>query len=131
MRSTFVKALLLLILALVAVNGAVFADGDHAGGDDHWTGEVLDLACYLSHGAKGEDHAGCAKTCVKGGQPMGLLTDDGTVYLLAADHKDGAPFEAVKEHAGGRVEVMGKADESSGMKMITVQGSKPAPDAAD
>jgi len=89
-----------------------------------WTGEVLDLACYVAKGAKGEDHAGCAKKCVKGGQPMGLLAEDGTVVLLAADHSDGAPFEALKDLAGQTVEVSGELTERDGVKVVKVTGSK-------
>ena len=89
-----------------------------------WSGEVLDLACYMANGAHGADHADCAKTCVKKGQPMGLLTDDGTLVLLAADHKDGAPYEALKDMAGHKAEVTGVMSESAGVKMVTVTGSK-------
>jgi len=91
-----------------------------------WTGEVLDLACYAAQGAMGSDHAGCAKNCVKGGQPMGLLTEDGTVLLLAANHKDGAPYEALKELAGEQAEVTGELAERDGMKVVSVTGSKAA-----
>ena len=100
--------------------------GSMAAEEDTWTGEVLDLACYVAKGAMGHDHAGCAKTCVKNGQPMGLLTDDGTLILLAADHKDGEPFEAVKDHAGQKVMVSGVLAERDGMKIVTVTGSKSA-----
>lgn len=89
-------------------------------------GEVLDLACYVGRGAKGADHAGCAKSCVKGGQPMGLLTDDGTVVLLAASHGDGAPYEALKDWAGQMVEITGEMSERDGMKVVSVTGSKAA-----
>lgn len=91
-----------------------------------WSGEVLDLACYVARGAKGEDHAGCAKSCVKGGQPMGLLTEDGTVVLLAANHKDGSPYEALKDWAGQMVEVTGEMSERDGIKVVSVTGSKAA-----
>lgn len=91
-----------------------------------WTGEVLDLACYIANGAQGANHTGCAKTCVKNGQPMGLLTDDGTVVLLAADHKNGEAFEAVKELAGQKATVTGELAERDGMKVVTVTGSKAA-----
>ncbi len=94
------------------------------GDEGSWTGEVVDLACYVANGAHGEDHAGCAKSCVKNGQPMGLLTDDGTLVLLAADHKNGEPFEQLKDHAGDKVEVMGSLAEKGGMKIVTVTGSK-------
>ena len=91
-----------------------------------WTGEVLDLACYVGQGARGADHAGCAKTCVKSGQPMGLLTDDGTLVLLAADHKNGEPYEALKDMAGSEAVVMGTLAEKDGMKVVTVSGAKAA-----
>jgi hypothetical protein len=87
-------------------------------------GEVLDLGCYLGRGAKGAEHAGCAKRCVKSGQPMGLLAKDGTVYLLLANHKDNAPFEAAKDHAGETVTIKGKAANQEGMKGIEVHSVK-------
>ena len=114
--------ILLSLAALLAVSPLAVA-ADHAG---TWTGEVVDLACYVAQGAKGPDHAGCARSCVKNGQPMGLLTDDGTLVLLAADHKDGAPYEALKDLAGDMAEVTGELSEKDGMKMVTVTGSKKA-----
>ncbi len=118
MKRTLVSVSLLVLLAAIAA--PTLAE------EGTWTGEVLDLACYVGNGAHGADHAGCAKTCVKNGQPMGLLTDDGTVVLLAADHKNGEPYEAVKEHAGMKVSVTGKLAERDGMKVVTVTGSKAA-----
>jgi len=87
-------------------------------------GEIVDMACYVSREAKGPDHAGCAKSCVKNGQPMGLLSDDGTLYLLYASHKDGAPFETAKDHAGSKVSVSGKLSTTAGVKGIEVQSVK-------
>ena len=100
------KRLILMSMAVVLLVAGVAMAGDHEGS---WTGEVVDLACYVAQGAKGPDHAGCAKSCVKNGQPMGLLTDDGTLVLLAADHK-----------------VTGELAEKDGMKVVTVTGSKAA-----
>lgn len=114
---------LLLCTALFGSSLALAGDKDKEG---HWKGEVVDMACYLSHDAKGPDHAECAKRCVKNGQPMGLLTEDGKVFLLAADHKDGSAFEALKDLAGSDAEVTGMLSDSSGIKMITVTASKAA-----
>ena len=50
-------------------------------------GEVVDLMCYLDHGAKGEKHKGCASKCIKSGGPVGLLTADNQLYLVVGDHK--------------------------------------------
>ena len=94
--------------------------------EETWSGEVLDLACFVSQGAMGEGHAGCAKSCVKGGQPMGLVTEDGTVMLLAASRGDGAPYEALKDWAGQMVEVSGELAERDGVKVLTVTSSKSA-----
>ena len=116
------KRLVLLSLAALLLLATVATAGE----EGSWTGEVVDLACYVGSGAKGPDHAGCAKACVKAGQPMGLLTDDGTLVLLAADHKDGSAFEATKELAGELAEVTGELAEKDGMKVVTVQGVKKA-----
>ncbi len=113
----------LSFLTLLAITGLTAVADHHEGS---WTGEVVDLACYVANGAKGSDHAGCAKSCVKNGQPMGLLTDDGTLVLLAADHKDGQPYDALKDLAGEKAEVAGKLAEKDGMKIVTVTGSKAA-----
>ena len=121
MKKRIVVSLSLFALLAVASFTAV---ADHHEGT--WTGEVMDLACYIGQGAKGADHAGCAKTCVKNGQPMGLLTDDGTLVLLAADHKDGKPYEALKDLAGEKASVSGTLAERDGMKVVTVTGSKAA-----
>ncbi len=48
-----------------------------------FTGEVLDMACYIDHAARGEGHRACARSCIQGGTPIGLLTSKGKVYLLA------------------------------------------------
>lgn len=111
---------------IVGATGTVLAhEGHEDGAAVTVQGEILDLACYVAHEAKGPDHAGCAKQCVKGGQPMGLLADDGTVYLLYANHKDGSAFEAAKEYAGQKVEITGAAANKAGIKGIEVNGVKP------
>lgn len=117
------KKLASLALAIALLSGGIALAGHHEGS---WTGEIVDLACYVAQGAHGEDHAGCAKTCVKNGQPMGLLTDDGTLVLLAADHKDGKPYEALKDLAGEMAEVSGELAEKDGMKVVKVTGAKAA-----
>ena len=49
-------------------------------------GEVLDIACYIDHGAHGEKHAQCAATCIESGLPVGIKGEDGkqihTVAIL-------------------------------------------------
>jgi hypothetical protein len=79
-------------------------------------GEVVDLMCYLDHGAKGEKHKGCAARCIKGGGPIGLLTSDDQLYLVVGDH---APAnEQLSAKAGETVSLKGKVVERNGMKML-------------
>ena len=115
-----------LLFALLALPLAALASGDHEHGHEEVTvqGEVLDMSCYIAHGAKGDDHAACAKRCVKGGQPMGLLASDGTVYLLYAPHDDSSAYELTKDFAGKQVEVAGKAATNAGIKGIEVRSVK-------
>lgn len=49
------------------------------------TGEVLDLSCYLQMGKRGESHRACGALCVANGEPAGLLTKEGKVYMLVAE----------------------------------------------
>jgi len=80
------------------------------------TGEVVDLMCYLDHGAKGEKHAGCATKCIKSGGPVGLLTKDDQLYLVVGDHE---PMNSdLAPHAGKTVTLTGKVVERNGMKLI-------------
>ena len=113
-----------LLFAVLAFPVAALASGEEGPKEVTVQGEVLDMACYIAHGAKGEDHAGCAKICVKGGQPMGLLTSDGTVYLLYAGHDDASAYDKTKDFAGKNVEIKGKAATKAGIKGIEVQSVK-------
>jgi len=79
-------------------------------------GEVLDMACYLDHGAKGEKHAQCAQTCIESGLPVGIKGEDGKTYLLIGEHKplnkDLAPY------ADKTITVKGKLVSRDGINMI-------------
>jgi hypothetical protein len=79
------------------------------------TGEVVDLMCYLDHGAKGEKHKGCAEKCIKSGGPVGILSGD-TLYLIIGDHQ---PInDQLAPKAAETVTVTGKVVERNGVKMI-------------
>lgn len=88
------------------------------------SGEVVDLACYLSKGSKGKRHKQCAVLCAKKGLPIGVLTDSGDVYLLIEDHDDPAPYEAAKDLAGERATVSGKKFSKGGVQSVLVAETK-------
>src|SRR2546422_8428661 len=93
---TFVTALALSMLLCLGA-GASFAAEKAAPSDVTLTGEIVDLACYIAHGAKGPDHAVCAAKCAEMGQPVGLAASDGKMYILLADHADTSAFRS-EEH---------------------------------
>ncbi len=91
------------------------------------TGEVIDTACFFAKGAKGSGHAKCAKMCIEGGVPAGLLADDGKVYILAGDMMENPEaFQKAKEYAAQRVSVTGTVVEKDGTKLLLVQSVQPA-----
>ena len=82
------------------------------------TGELVDTGCYLGHGARGEKHVSCATKCLQQGMPMGLLTSNGTLYLVTLDHDNADPYNSLKDMAGKTVSVTGEVLSRSGMKAI-------------
>lgn len=126
MKKTIGIASILTLLLGMGLAMASFAHDDMKGmqKDITVTGEIVDLACYLDHGATGAKHQQCALTCLKGGQPMGLLTKEGKVYLLLADHQDGKPFDEAKNYAALQVEITGPLAEKAGITGLTVEKVK-------
>jgi hypothetical protein len=90
------------------------------------TGEVVDLGCYLGHAARGEKHISCATKCLAQGMPMGLLTSNGTLYLVTLDHDNADPYNSLKDMAGKDVTVTGELLARSGMKAIEATTVKSA-----
>ena len=120
--------------ALVLMAGLVFALG--VGAEDAKgakaapksmtvKGELVDMGCYVGHGAKGEKHKDCATKCIAGGMPMGLLTDKGKLYLLTVNHDNADPYNKAKEMAAATVEVTGQVSTRNGVSTIDVTDVKP------
>jgi hypothetical protein len=79
------------------------------------TGEVVDLMCYIDHGATGEKHAACATKCIKGGGPVGIKSADKT-YLIIGEHK---PMnDELAQYAAKTITVKGKVVDRDGISMI-------------
>ena len=87
-------------------------------------GELVDLGCYLEHGARGEKHKSCATKCIAGGMPMGLLTPKNKLYVLTLNHDDADPFKKSKELVGSQVQVTGNVAERDGISAIDVVAVK-------
>ena len=93
---------------------------------DTVSGEVIDLACYLSHPATGHGpgHRKCAETCAKKGIPMGILTEDKQVILLLEDHDAPKPYADAIAKAADTITVEGEKVTQGGMAGIVVQAVK-------
>ena len=76
------------------------------------------MGCWLGHAAKGPDHVSCATKCLAQGMPMGLLTSNGTLYLVTLDHDNADPYNSLKDMAGKNVSVTGELLTRSGLKAI-------------
>lgn len=91
-------------------------------------GEIIDYSCYLQIGKHGEKHRDCAQKCFKNGQPIGLLTKDGSIYLLMEEEhnprRDGLTKLRDKaiDLASDVVEVTGTASKVDNQKALFVTG---------
>ena len=91
-------------------------------------GEVVDFSCYLQVGKHGEKHRSCGQKCVQNGNAAGLLTKDGSLYMLMAEEHDprrdgGVDIRSVAaDHMGHIVTVNGTEASVGGYNAIFVQG---------
>lgn len=91
------------------------------------TAEVVDLACYVSLGLKGEGHKECAQVCADQGVALGFLGTDGNVYMAAGK---GMPSvgqtQTLRPHAAATVRVTGAVMERGGARHIVIDKIEPA-----
>lgn len=120
MRRVF--STVLVVSMLLAGRLALAAD---TSAETSLVGEVVDLHCYLTRGARGAEHAGCAASCIGRGVAPGLLTADGKLYLLLLE-KPFSAKDAVAGHAGATVTVRGRAVERGGVNAFQLRAVEPA-----
>lgn len=91
-------------------------------------GEIVDFSCYIQLGKHGEKHRSCGQKCVANGQPIGLLTRTGSLYMLMPEEHDprrdgGVDAKAsASDHMGHIVEVSGTEASVGSYRAIYVQG---------
>ncbi|HEY4086570.1 MAG TPA: hypothetical protein VGM43_11565 [Bryobacteraceae bacterium] len=92
------------------------------------TGEIVDLSCYLQLGKHGAAHASCGSKCIASGEPIGIVTKSGEVYLaMAEEHdprRDGKTTfrKAAADNFAKVMTVTGTTTTVNGVKTIYVQG---------
>jgi hypothetical protein len=95
------------------------------------TGQVVDQNCYMKDKVnnKGVDHKmpadtkDCAIACAKKGQPLALLTSDGTVYTIAGDLAANSNAKLIP-HISHTVAITGDTMDMNGKMMITAADLK-------
>lgn len=98
-----------------------FSSGAQSGGEAATPvvlrGEVVDLHCYITRGAKGPDHASCGSACISRGVSAGFLAEDGALYVLLAE-KPFSAKDAVASLVGAPVTARGRMLERGGVKAL-------------
>ncbi|MEO7650474.1 MAG: hypothetical protein ABIZ80_08385, partial [Bryobacteraceae bacterium] len=85
-------------------------------------GEIVDFSCYLQIGKHGEKHRSCGQKCFTAGQPIGLLTESGSLYMLMEEEhdprRDGLTDfrKAAIDHTAHIMEVSGTLSSHGGYK---------------
>lgn len=92
------------------------------------TGEIVDYSCYLQLGKHGGKHRDCGQKCLRAGMPIGLLTKDGSLYLLMEEEhdprRDGMTNfrQSAIDHMAYVMEVTGTMSEVDGQRALFVRG---------
>ncbi|MCB1970372.1 MAG: hypothetical protein H6851_03285 [Geminicoccaceae bacterium] len=114
--------------ALVLVLSTFIPNGGKTAESVHLEGEIIDTWCYFSGVMGGTDavvgsaHHTCALWCAAGGIPVGLLTDDGSVYLiLGFNGEDPVNNDRLMDVQSQRLTVEGTAYERDGLRYLSVE----------
>ena len=99
-------------------------------------GEIVDYYCYIEKGLTGPSHRDCVVRCVAGDVCMGLLTNQGDLYMISVNHlraMDPAsfrgvpdPFSTCRGWIAEMVDLTGYAMERKGQRIIEIMGVKKA-----
>ena len=109
-----------LLLAAGSGGTAAAASGERV----KITGEVIDSWCYITEimFAEGSAHHQCAVWCAAGGIPVGILGDDGKVYMVlkVGDDATSVANPAILEIQSHQVTVNGDLYERDGLNYLVV-----------
>jgi hypothetical protein len=83
-------------------------------------GEVVDLWCYLKNGSVGLDHKDCAVASVKAGNPIGLVTERGDIYLIMGNVDFQPGKEILLDRMAQTVTLWGRLIKRNGLQAVYV-----------
>jgi hypothetical protein len=105
------------LLAALALSGWAQSGGEAKAPSVTLRGEVVDLHCYITRGAKGPDHTGCGNACLSRGVSAGFLAEDGVLYVLLSE-KPFSAKDAVAGLVGAPATAKGQIVERGGVKAL-------------
>ena len=123
MNARIISALL-AISAVLLLSGGMSLFAQPRGERVTLKGEVVDLWCFLEGGDHGAEHKQCAVTCAKAGNPIGLLTEKGDLYVMMGikDHQPGK--EMLIDKMAETVTVQGTLVKKGGIQVVYVSSVK-------
>jgi len=114
-RTSILKLIGLLLVSLVA------ASADN-GQPVTVKGFVLDSACAFTKNLRKPISADCAKACARGGSPLVILADNGTIYWPIADTTPASgQNDKLLPFAGEKVTARGTVIQRGGSNAIIIQ----------
>jgi len=116
-------AIVVALILFVAANPAK-NDSDKPVTNQTVSGLVRDIACPLQNkeSTARRFNGGCALGCARLGSPLGILTDDGTLYLpIAESMPDIDQRPKLMPFVGKYVRVVGDVYERKGLHAIVIQ----------
>lgn len=123
MQRAFAPALLTVATMLAAAIPALRAQ-DAGRQEGTVRGEVVDVLCQRSDAThRGDAHVDCALSCARRGAVLGVLTADGTVYVITGEFTMEAnrrliPFVARDVVATGEI---GEADSARTIRVTAIE----------
>ena len=97
------------------------------------TGEIVDASCYLQLNKQGAAHVACGASCIRHGQPIGLLDGQGQLYLIVPEEHDPRKGGLVSirdyfaDHVGQAATVTGMLTVRQGYRTLFVAGAPLTP----
>ena len=107
-----------LMVSVFLLGGALSSYAQPKGETVTVKGEVIDLWCYLEGGDHAAEHKTCAVDCAKAGNPIGIVTDVGEIYVIMGmeDHQPGR--DILLEKMAEVVTVAGTLVKKGGIQVI-------------
>ena len=100
-----------------------------------YRGEVVDYYCFIEKGLRGPGHLECATKCVSGDICMGLVTQEGDLYMISVNHLRAMdplafkgipdPFNRCRGLLSETVDLTGYVMGRKGQKILEIMDVKP------